>query len=85
MGITYKRHFPSAWSEEELLICISTIVNDSHFLHKQITAKSGMWLARPAKFIVEGVWRGIRIRIVIEPEDRGVLTAYPIYKGLLSQ
>jgi hypothetical protein len=78
MGIGYKRHFPQDWSEEKILRCVTSIANDPILPRKQITAKSGMWLPRPPKFIIEGTREGIPIRVVVEPDDRGILTAYPI-------
>ena len=78
MGIGYKRHFPNDWSEDKIVRCISHIVNDPEIPRRQITAKPGDWLDRPPKFIVEGECCGLKIRVFFEPEDRGVLTAYPI-------
>lgn len=83
MNLTYRRHFPSDWSDEKILQYVTSIVNDSESSWKQITGKSS-WFFRPPKFLVEGRCAGVKIRVVVEPESndflngRGVLTAYPI-------
>lgn len=83
MDLTYRRHFPSDWSDEKVLQCVTSVVNDSESSWKQITGKRS-WFFRPPKFLVEGRYGGVRIRVVVEPESndllngRGILTAYPI-------
>lgn len=81
MKVAYHRHFPTAWDNEKVFQYVSSIIQDPESSWKQITGK-GRWIFRPAKFFVDGIRDGKKIRVVIEPEGndilnaRGILTAY---------
>lgn len=76
MALSYKRHFPSDWSEEKIQDCVLEITTDPKIPWKQITGRDGI-LCRPHKYLVDGIYDGKQIRIFIEPDKRGILTAYP--------
>jgi hypothetical protein len=72
------KDFPADWTKEKILVCAQSIVADSKNPRREITGQVKSMLTRPHKFIVDGVYEGIRIRVVIEPDDRGILEAYPL-------
>jgi len=75
MSLSYRKNFPNDWSEEKILECITEITTDPKISWKQITGQIG-FLLRPYKYLVDGVWEGRKIRIILEPDERGILTAY---------
>jgi hypothetical protein len=77
MVLSYKSNFPTDWTEEKILECVDEIATDPKIPWKQITGLTDL-ITRPYKYLVDGVWEGKRIRIIIEPDGRGILLAYPL-------
>jgi hypothetical protein len=77
MAPTYRRHFPSNWTDEEVIECVTEIVTNPKNPWKQITGKNG-FLLRYFKYIVDGRYDEKDFRVIIEPEKRGILTAYQL-------
>ena len=73
-----RNHFPGDWSEEKISGCISQIVNDPNIVRVNITGKKGWILYDRRKVILDAECCGIKIRVILEPEGRGVLAAYPL-------
>jgi hypothetical protein len=77
MTLKFRNHFPKDWSEEKISKCVSQIVNEHNVVHVRITGKSD-WIPRMRrKFILDSYYCGLNIRVILEPEGRGVLAAYP--------
>ena len=77
MPLTYKRHFPADWPEEKILDCVTEIITNPKISWKQITGMESL-ISRPPKFIADGKIEDKMIRVIFEPEDRWILTAYPL-------
>jgi hypothetical protein len=77
MPLSYKKNFPNDWNEEKILNCVTEIATNPKIRWQQITGQDHS-LYRPHKFIADGEWDGKKIRVVLEPCDRGILTAYPL-------
>ena len=59
--------------------CAYETVKDSpKNIAREITGQLMCLPVRPQKFIVERVCEGIRIRVVLEIGDRGILAVYPL-------
>lgn len=77
MTLPYKRHFSDEWTEDQILECVTEIVTNPKSRWRQITGQDKA-LSRPHKFVADGECSGKKIRVVFEPTDRGILTAYPL-------
>ena len=64
--------FPSSWDEEKTIKNALEIITNPHIRWRQITGQDGI-LCRPFKYIADGEVEGKKIRVVFEPEDRGIL------------
>jgi hypothetical protein len=78
MELFYRRHFPEDWSDDKILRNVTSILNDPESQRMKITSKKGGALRKTPKYFVDGIREGKKIRVVVEPDDRGILTAYPI-------
>jgi hypothetical protein len=75
-GIPGKSLFPESWSEQKIMDNVHSIARD----WKSVWSKAPY---RPSKsglprYLAEGVREGTKIRVVIEPQGEGPITAYPI-------
>ncbi len=73
-GASGKSSFPSTWSPEKIMHNISDIATDPGIHWKQQAPK------HPDQFIryrADGLRDGVNIRVIIEPEGEGIITAYP--------
>ena len=74
--------FPKRWSQKKIMDYALEIAKDlsSHLI--QLTGKPEflpkVGLARPAKFVAEGMREGIAIRVIFEPDETRIITAYPL-------
>lgn len=76
-----KDKFPITWSEEKILRNVSDIATDPKLTWVQQTGVKGSLYTKkgePARFKVEGVRDGVKIRVIVEPAGSGVITAFPI-------
>lgn len=72
-GIPGKSEFPNRWSDNQTLEYISDVVKDPN---SQWTQKATL----PGKLIrweVDGTRDGINIKVIVEPDGEGIITAYP--------
>jgi hypothetical protein len=76
MSLPYKKHFPSDWTTEKIEENVTDIATNPNSRWIQITGQDFPLCHRPHKFIADGQCEGKQIRVVLEPEGRGILTAY---------
>ena len=81
MTLKFQNHFPSDWDDTKILDCVSQIVSDPKVKRIPITGKDDWIYGLRRKYILDSSCCGLNIRIVLEPEDRGVLAAYPYTPG----
>ena len=74
--------FPKKWSQKKIITYAIEIVKDPSSLIVQLTGKPEflpkVGIARPAKFVTEGIREGVLIRVIFEKEGPQVITAYPL-------
>ena len=75
MALRYRNHFPNDFSDEKIEDCVSKIINDPSVLHIVIN-RDNSW--RCGKYVLDSECCGMKIRVILEPSDRGVLAAYPL-------
>ncbi|TCC29032.1 DUF6531 domain-containing protein [Kribbella speibonae] len=76
-----KSLFPKSWSEDKIMYEISDIATDPSLQWKQQTGPAGADFTHggaPVRYIVEGVRDGVKIRVVVEPLGRGIVSGFPI-------
>jgi len=79
-GIPDKSEFPSSWSDEQVINNIHDVLIDTNSTWKQVQGISGARYysnGNPMRWEVEGNRYSVRIRIVVEPDGEGIITAYP--------
>jgi hypothetical protein len=76
-----KSIFPESWSGDKIMDYAKEIANDlslnktwTRGKHGSLFTKSGL----PARYYVEGLREGVKIRVVIEPAGEGIITAFPV-------
>jgi hypothetical protein len=72
----------SIWSSQEIASgidfeCLTDLITDPTVPWKQITGQAG-YLYERAKYIADGFRHGTWIRVIFEPNGRGILTAFPL-------
>ncbi|MBQ9724991.1 MAG: EndoU domain-containing protein, partial [Neisseriaceae bacterium] len=76
-----KSKFPITWSEEKIIHNVSDIATDPKLTWVQQTGSKGNLYTNkgmPSRFVVEGVRDGVKIRVIVEPAGKGIITAFPI-------
>ena len=63
------------WNEEKILKYAREIIENPQIQWHQITGQDDI-LFRPLKYIADAEIGGKRLRVVFEPDDRGILAAY---------
>ncbi len=79
-----KTSFPKTWDGDKIMYKISDIVIDPKTKWRQITGKQGATHTRkgiPVKYEAVRIKDGIKIKIIVQPEGRGIITAFPINIG----
>lgn len=70
-GIPGKSEFPARWTDRQVIRYISDIIKDPN----------SRWIKQPGRppnrWRIEGTRDGINIRIIVEPQGQGVITAFP--------
>lgn len=70
-GIPGKSEFPARWSDRQVIRYISDIIKDPN----------SRWIRQPGRppnrWRIEGTRDGVNIRIIVEPQGQGVITAFP--------
>ena len=69
-GIPGKSEFPSRWSDRQVINYISDIIKDPRSRWTQQPGK-------PVRWRIEGRRNGVDIRVIVEPQGQGVITAFP--------
>lgn len=70
-GIPGKSEFPSRWSDRQVIRYISDIIKDPR---SRWTRQPGN---PPIRWRIEGTRDGVNIRVIVEPQGEGVITAFP--------
>ncbi|MEK8020925.1 MAG: RHS repeat-associated core domain-containing protein, partial [Candidatus Parabeggiatoa sp.] len=76
-----KSKFPVHWRGDRIMHAVSDVATSPNSTWKQQTGANGSMYTKagnPSKFVVEGVSDGIKIRVIVEPAGRGIVTAFPI-------
>jgi filamentous hemagglutinin len=79
-GISGKSEFPPQWSDDEAINYISEVIQDSNSIWLQQNGKPGAKYTKtgkPVRWQVDGTRDGVNIRIIVEPDGKGVITAFP--------
>lgn len=74
-----KTKFPASWSGRRIMHAISEVATDPSSKWIQLNGKPGSFFTKagkPVKFWVEGVFDGVRIKVLVHGDD--FITAYPI-------
>lgn len=70
-GIPGKSEFPAQWCDRKVLQYISDIIKNPN----------SRWIQQPGRppirWRVEGTREGVDIRVIVEPQGEGVITAFP--------
>ena len=75
---SYFKNFPASWGECAIEELVNDIATDPQIAWQQITGEDEPLLWRAHKFIADGIRMGKKVRVFLEPDDRGILTAYPL-------
>ena len=79
-GISGKSEFPAAWSDEQTINYISEVVKDPNSIWFQQNGNLGAKYTKtgkPVKWQIDGTRDSVNIRVIVEPDGRGVITAFP--------
>ena len=79
-GISGKSEFPASWSDEQIMNYISEVIQDPNSIWFQQNGKAGAKYTKtgnPVKWQIDGTRDGVNIRVIVEPDGRGVITAFP--------
>lgn len=79
-GNPSKTIFPKSWSAKKIMGAISDIATDPKLKWIPQTGTGGSYTRSglPAKFLVEGVYDNVKIRVIIQPASEGIITAFPL-------
>ncbi len=76
-GNSGKSAFPASWSSDKIMHNISDIVTDPNIQWTSQTGKIGSAFAN-VRYRAEGIREGVNIRVIVEPNGEGIITAHPI-------
>ena len=79
-GIPGKSEFPQRWSDSDTLNNISDVVRDPNSVWTQQSGRPGARFTRngdPVRWKIEGTRDNVDIRVIVEPDGQGVITAFP--------
>ena len=79
-GIPGKSEFPEGWSDDDILASIEDVTSNPSSKWEQLTGKPGATHTRkgePVRWSAEGTRNGLKIRVIVEPDGEGVISAYP--------
>lgn len=75
-----KREFPKSWDDNEIMNEISDVATSPDSVWTQQPRTPGSKLTKsgkPVRWKVEGVRDGVNIRVIMEPDGVGIVTAFP--------
>jgi RHS repeat-associated protein len=73
--------FPSDWSAAKIMNGVSEVATDPANGWVQQTGRLGAEFTRagdPVRFSVEGVYDGLKMRVIVEPGGEGIITGFPV-------
>jgi filamentous hemagglutinin len=75
-----KSVFPMDWSDAKIMEAVSDVATNPNSIKKIQTGNGGYFTkaGNPATWQVIGEYEGIKIKVIIEPAGRGIMTGYPI-------
>lgn len=79
-GISGKSEFPAWWSDEQTIDYILDVIRDPYSNWTQQTGKPGARYTnkgKPVRWQVDGTRDTVSIRVIVELEGKGIITAYP--------
>lgn len=79
-GAPGKTPFPDSWSVDKIMHSVSDLATDPNASWTQLTGKPGAQYTtkgKPVRWAVEGVYDGVNVRVIVEPNGEGIITAYP--------
>ena len=79
-GISGKSEFPTRWGDEQIINYISEVIQDPNSIWFQQNGKAGAKYTKtgnPVTWQIDGTRDGVNIRVIVEPDGRGVITAFP--------
>ena len=80
-GVNEKSIFPISWNANKVMNYISDIATDPKILWIQTSGKLGSQVTKrglPVRYSAIGSREGVNIKVIIEPEGEGIITAFPI-------
>lgn len=79
-GICGKSEFPTRWSDEQTIAYITEVVLDANSRWTQQNGKPGNRYTKngkPIRWQIEGIRDAVHIKVIVEPEGKGIITAFP--------
>jgi hypothetical protein len=73
--------FPSDWSAAEILHAVSDVATDAANQWVQQSGRLGAEFTRggdPVRYVVEGIYDALKIRVIVEPGGEGIITGFPV-------
>ncbi len=67
-----KSEFPASWTDDEVIVRIEEVANDSHSFRRS---------GRRGRTVVSGTRHGVDIEVVIESNGTHIVTGYPTNIG----
>jgi hypothetical protein len=80
-GLPGKSTFPQEWSGEKIMHYVSDIATDPKLQWTWQSGKPGSMFTKsgkPSRVFVIGEREGVKIKVVIEPAGKGIITAFPV-------
>lgn len=80
-GLPDKTLFPKSWTQDRIMHNVSDIATDPSIPWVQQTGSAGAKYTSkgdPVRYYIDGVRDGVAIRVIMEPDGEGVITAFPI-------
>ena len=80
-GISGKREFPERWTDEVALDNITKVVKDPNSKWTQQSGSPGAKFTKkgqPVRWRVDGTIDNVDVRVIVEPDGQGVVTAIPV-------
>lgn len=76
MSLCCFKNFPDDWTKEKVEKYVNEIATDPDVSWNQITLQNRLVLSERQKFIADDMREGRKVRVILEPNGRGILTAY---------
>lgn len=76
-----KSLFPKSWSSDKIMHAVSDVATHPSNKWIQIKGMNDNFYTKsgkPSRFQVQGEYEGVKIKVIVEPAGKGIITAYPI-------